>query len=377
MNQNLVAGEAKRASRSASRLAYFDVAEFIAIVAVIVGHTALRFVDSSLSRQAIAVTFSFHLPLFFIVGGFFLHVDRPFGARESFRRLGVPYVVTAVAVVILAAVTNLILKDQGSTKALIVSWANAAIFGAGDLVSNPLWPQSMRIGAIWFLLALFWCRLFVASAYRTPCPWLVVFVYFIVGYVSVRWVFLPLSIQPALCASLFMYVGTLARRGNWFGDGSVSRFERAIVVLLWAFAMAGATGFGMAVNSYGIYATDVVRNIVGGVAGTWCVIVGCRAIELKTPFGGGSLWRLVSRLGELSLLILCVHLVEDNVVRWEAIALATKGVTGTGPGWLLVLFARLVVDVFMALVLARVPLVCKVFGVRSAEGEAGDAHDNR
>ena len=38
-------------------------------------------------------------------------------------------------------------------------WGMAALYGSGDVSDLTLWPVDFRIGAIWFLLALFWARL--------------------------------------------------------------------------------------------------------------------------------------------------------------------------------------------------------------------------
>lgn len=52
----------------AKRLDSFDVAKAIAIIAVIVGHTSLRYASySSSATFAIAATFTFHLPVFFFI----------------------------------------------------------------------------------------------------------------------------------------------------------------------------------------------------------------------------------------------------------------------------------------------------------------------
>lgn len=61
------------------RILLFDLAKAIAIIAVIVSHTAIRFSGiPSVGAGAptiLAACFTFHLPLFFIVSGYFLHTN--------------------------------------------------------------------------------------------------------------------------------------------------------------------------------------------------------------------------------------------------------------------------------------------------------------
>lgn len=199
----MAVGEAATFTRR--RIGYFDAAKLIAMASVITMHTAIRF--GSVKVAALVTTFQ--MPLFFILSGYFMHPDGTFRLKKECRALLLPYVVTAFAVVVALCATNLIFHDLGSTRELFSAWLNAAVFAGGDLVTNPLWPQGARIGAIWFLWALFWARLEVSLVLRLPRPSRAPLVVtgFVVALVSARLVFLPLSLQPGVCAALLVYVG--------------------------------------------------------------------------------------------------------------------------------------------------------------------------
>lgn len=351
MSRSVTPAEGAPVSSHPARIEYYDVAKAVAMVAIIAGHTALRFPGQSLASAVVAVTFSFHLPLFFIVSGRFLRADGTLSLRRELRALVLPYAVTAALVVAGLCASNLVLHDLGSTRELFANWANAAVYGAGDVPSDPLWPQTARIGAIWFLLALFWARIELSLVARLPeehrLP--LILAGFMVGVLSADRVFLPLSVQPGLCAAPFLWLG--GRLGP--GRESGARRPRPLpapslllIALIWAYAISRYQGFAMAMCAFGSTVPDFLRNVVGGICGTACVVTLCRLAERR--FGRTAPWRVLSWAGRMTLLVLCVHLFEDDVLRWGAIA---EGFTALVPwrgGWLLVLLARVLVDFLVA-----------------------------
>lgn len=344
------------------RVEFFDVAKAIAIIAVICGHTAIRYLGLGRGASLVFATcFTFHLPLFFFVSGYFLHTDRPFDVRREAKSLLVPYVVTALAVVVGVCATNLVFHDWGSTRHLFWQWLSAAVYAAGDIPANPLWSQEVRIGAIWFLPALFWARLTVSLAYRTRVPALVVAGAFIGGIWSATLVFLPFDVQSGLCASSFVYLGTLARSHRLFDRGTVPPWAWILLALVWLLAIKRFQAFGMAMCSYGLTPSSTVLNIAGGIAGTLCVLGACMAIERHLP--KGLPWKTLCLVGTTTLPIMCVHLFEDDVVRWGWVVDATVRMFGAPSfGWLAVLVVRVVLDCAIAVALMRIPVVSWVFG---------------
>lgn len=349
------------------RIGFFDVAKALAIMAVIAGHVAIRFSPVGRgSLYVVGLTFSFHLPLFFVVSGYFLHVDRQFDVRKEARSLVVPYAVTALAVVVGVCLTNMVLHDWGSTRELLRQWGSAAIYGAASVPSNPLWPQQVRIGAIWFLLALFWSRLVVTYLGRSRLAWLWSLVCLVVGLGSSRIVFLPFDIQSGLCAVPYVCLGHWLRERKAFEEGRIPTWGWIVLTCLWMYAVDHYVGFGMGVCDYGSDLVDVTRNLVGGAAGTMCVIGFCASLERRGATGGA--WRLLVAIGRMTLPIMCVHLFEDDVVRWDWIVQGVLALPHGNLLWLLVIPVRILVDAGVAWLLMRIPAVASVFGGRARRG---------
>lgn len=333
---------------------YFDIAKGIAILAVIVGHVAVRL--SSMDPASLMVcqlVFSFHMPLFFILSGYFIHAGRRFAWGREAKRLIVPYAVTAAAVVAIVTASYIVLLDMPPglrIRDLALSWANAAVFGAGDIRGNALWPQDLRIGAIWFLLALFWARAIAHGALRTRVPLLVGAASFVAGILTSRAVFLPFSIQPGMCAALYVILGSLAR-GHRVLERELPWYGWVFVAAMWVISIAvlAPNFMGMATCWFGDKTYQVICTLVGSCCATYIIVSLSRLLDVHRE--GTS--RLLSYLGRISLTILCVHLIEDNVVRWYGInLLLLDNIPAT---WLMILesLARSIADCLCARWLMR------------------------
>ena len=135
--------------------AYLDSAKAVAILAVVLGHIASPFGN---------FLFAWHMPFFFLVGGFFIRTDTTFAefTNKNLQRLGVPYVVFG-AIGIAAEIAKRIALSRP----------------LGDLPDYPagllFWMDySHMIGyhhILWFLPALFGARLMVWLVLRHVPQW--------------------------------------------------------------------------------------------------------------------------------------------------------------------------------------------------------------
>ena len=95
------------------------------------------------------------ITLFYVISGYLvkIHSDKKTFIKAKAKQLLIPYGVTALAMTICGAVSNVIFGNGESTGKVIVEWLYAAVYGAGDPYTEPFYIKS--IGGIWFLLASF------------------------------------------------------------------------------------------------------------------------------------------------------------------------------------------------------------------------------
>ena len=85
------------------RIRFFDIAKGIAILCVILSHSAIEaqfVVPSHIAKLIVSVCFSFHMPLFFILSGYFMHPERDFRRVKEAKQLLCTYMLTGALVIV-------------------------------------------------------------------------------------------------------------------------------------------------------------------------------------------------------------------------------------------------------------------------------------
>ena len=124
---------------------------------VIIGHLDLC-VDLSecISYKVLhRIIYSFHMPLFFIVAGYFYR-GRVGTIWKDVKRLIVPYWFTVLFICLFIAFLSIF--DEVDVLAKIKNILIGSLWGTGWTQRAPLWGNVPIIGAIWFLMALFWSK---------------------------------------------------------------------------------------------------------------------------------------------------------------------------------------------------------------------------
>ena len=299
------------------------------------------------------ICFTFHMPLFFILSGYFMHPEREFRWKKESKELIATYGLTALTIVAINSIGAFIMRT--GTQQVFKGWAAAAYYGAGDL-GNYLWPVPFRIGALWFLLALFWAHLFVHIAYKSKHPSIIIVGLFIVGYVSAQVYWLPLSIQSGMTAAAFVYCGVLAKQHGFIEYARAHWWVVVIAAAIWVAAIVGFDGFSMAMNQYG-RGPHFVLSVLGALTGTVSVLTVSMLLDRHV----NSAADILSRFGKNSLAILCIHIIEDDVTPWQVLLPSLAHMMPSSAIWFVVFAVRLAVDVFFAWVLFCIPRINELF----------------
>ncbi|MFZ5822557.1 MAG: acyltransferase family protein [Chloroflexota bacterium] len=131
------------------RIGYIDIAKGIGILLVAMAHTGLSLVAPYLHK----LIYSFHMPLFFFLSGYFFNPDTPFLAllKKRFNAVLKPYLFT-IFLIYLASIS---FTNMGFVTAL--GRILKAMYGTGRYID---WVQ------LWFLPSLFVTSLFAYLFYR-------------------------------------------------------------------------------------------------------------------------------------------------------------------------------------------------------------------
>jgi fucose 4-O-acetylase-like acetyltransferase len=300
---------------SSVRIGWIDIAKGIAIILVIFGHT---FIPGSLWRDVI---FSFHMPLFFILAGYTFKL-RPLGelAQRSFPQLIIPFLLTFLVCQIILGFSY---QSQISADYFLKT-IGSFVWSSGYLY-EPLGIPA--VGMIWFLVCLFFSRLGFAffmqtfESYKTP-EWIrglcfVLLAGLGVSIGSLLNIYLPFSLDLALVAQLFLYVGWVFKKYQLS-----ERFGKFYLVLpcllIWVLAIL----FGKLEMATRAYWQDGLAflmplSFAGAVTGTMLCCWVAQLIEKYLPaLRSGLLF-----VGKATLLILCLHAIEGSIITWTQLAL--------------------------------------------------------
>lgn len=281
----------------------FDIMKGICILLMILCH---------LLNHNYRFIYSFHMPLFFILAGYFVK-DITFSLKE----FGVFTKKNAIRLLVPYFVTMFVLSAYGLWQAVAKENINLFLrpllstfwMGADE------WHTSfgiISVNALWFIIALFWTRtlfyLILWSIQRIEhknrdcvcviiCGVLTMLVSYLKIYTAIPPC--PLSIMQGVNALLFYSIGWYVKRNE------LSPCLVVFSIICWPFAIY----FGQ-IEMFGCYYKIFPLDVLGACGATWILYELCscvaKLLEMKRK-----VWQLPIRFldwaGINSLLILCVH----------------------------------------------------------------------
>lgn len=338
--------------RESNRIRYIDIAKGIAIICIIMGHVG----NWNINR----IVFTFHVPIFFFITGYFLNDKRNLKefVRIKCKTLIVPYILTCLAMIILGTLMGQI--QNADAMAALKKWMIASLYGAGSDVTSPFYVPA--IGALWFLLATFWgsCFLRVSFNFHPYVRILTVLALFSIGYFTRTYFWLPFSLQAGACATLFMYMGWLWKDIR----KSITTISREIKDFGLVVAALSGGAFIKNFQSFWLVSCDIGRGIVD-IYGCACACIVVIAISKWIDSNLKHCSAFLAYFGKFSLLVLCIHILEQNLFPW--VLAADKAIQFGMPeaGRLLYyIFGKLTMDLTCAYILSKSVFVRRLFGMK-------------
>ena len=143
-------------SENRKRIPEFDIMKGIAIICVVIGHYIHLPVIPT-------IIWSFHMPLFIFLNGYFYKPNKP--VREIAKAYMKPYFIVWMSLILFEALICLYKTGVISSEVIearIISGICA--LASNRTLNRPDWI--IKIGAIWFLNALFLANLFAKPLFK-------------------------------------------------------------------------------------------------------------------------------------------------------------------------------------------------------------------
>ncbi len=283
------------------RIDYFDIAKGIGIILMILGHMSLQ------NRYLKNFIYSFHMPLFFIISGyFFKERDNKQCLKTIFKKLIIPYILTCLCIIFYKVFRLVLDGNFSEITNTIKVWGLASLYGSGSKEEFGI----RFIGAIWFLLALGTATYIMNLIYNQKYRYLWVFLIAYVGYKTSSYIWLPFSIQAGMVALLFLYLGILSKEYNFFNI-KVPFVLYIFLVCIMIFCTIYCGELYMVCNYY----KNGIMDVIGGVSGTFLCIKLSMFIEKYLRV----IKKLLIFVGRNSLLCMCIHLFSLDCLNWVTI----------------------------------------------------------
>ena len=280
---------AHNAMGKAGRDITFDIMKGIGILLVLAGHVWGGYIP--ITNHFIR---SFHMPLFFIVAGYFSKTYNgtdDFGKTMAnyFRRLAIPMLATELTITIWSALMALVHGGEWNTvivNALSMVWAD--VYGP-----NTPWGH-ITLGVIWFLMALMIAKALLwwvarMGAWALPVSLVVSF-----GAVMANRVF-PYSIW---CITLGMSALPFVVVGWWARSHPIHGWMKITGIVCWILSLLFSE-----LDMYSFRWACYPLDFAGACGATYCVYrisrwIGCHTKVVR---------KVLAWLGVASMAIMCVH----------------------------------------------------------------------
>lgn len=321
----------------------FDMMKGIGILLVIIGHLAHGYGLSP-------IIYVFHMPLFFIVSGYFYKPKQPLVLfKRDVKLLLLPYALVAFFILLYGAIIALVNHDVSK----FTYWCSSAM--------NVRLPEA-SVGPLWFMLAMFWCRMvynllniyLLKNVVKREKILLEVVISLLVFVVTIKCV----PVKYNFCcfvvglSSMFFYmIGHVAK----LADLHISKISSVLFVLL---------GFYCLYLSYddvemaGMRYDCLPVNVFAAVSVTYFIYLLCaRYKDLK--IGKGLAW-----LGRFSIAVFCIHTLMYRVVPLDRV---TKIFIPSGNELFIsgsVTLLHIVLSILFCLFVERVRIMRAVFSIK-------------
>ena len=270
------------------RLTVFDILKGIGILLVIICHKFMKEIGPYIT--------AFHMPLFFIVAGYFYKQNSFIvHLRKDFRRLVIPYLFICIATMFIASV-------QESRTNHAVSIVTDVLYGCGT--------------PAWFLLGLFGSRA-IFNRVLCLCPNRYIIVSLVISSIPLAISLndeLPttLSFFSSICGVIFVAIGFYVKHHHVL---ELLDSHRIIAITLSVLFWLNTSIFGAVDLHYSVFKLWII-DYLGACGGTYLCYSVSRVVDLNTT----KLKTILVWWGYFSFVVFSFHAIEYVFPNWHVLA---------------------------------------------------------
>ena len=288
------------------RIEYLDIARGIAIILMVIGH-----VVSGYKR---AIIFSFHMPLFIIISGFFFKSGRNIKEEivNIIKKLIIPYIVSIIIVhIVRIFVIGEKLSILNILEQMIFAYSNKKTF----------FQNIETVGVLWFIPFLAMCKIVFWSINKVSknnegLKACLCIICTMIGILLAKMeIYLPWSFDIVLASIIFYYIGYLMKKYEIL-ERILENYKILLCILV--LYIVGAK-FGYIELAIRKYPFGLICYITA-ISGTIIVFKISKIIESVSK----TITKILCWYGKNSMYILCTHFLEMGILQYNNIGITKK-----------------------------------------------------
>lgn len=328
------------------RIDWIDITKGVAIILMVIGHTIPY-------SNFMVWIFSFHMPLFIILSGITYKIPKDRAElKKNFgkylKKLFLPYALTLLlCTIILVFKNNHVFDFMTFIKETIKNfvWGNGCDY-------QFLGFNFKGIGAIWFLITLFFSKLAfdyinykIKQKNNNDYYSLILYSFLLLIGIEIGLkIWLPQGFDLVLVFLFYLYIGYLFNQ-KFDSLKTNKNIVFIIAFSIWTICLGLNLHIELAMRAY----PGLIVSVIESLCGSYCVIEGCKLLS-QNPF-----WKKwLSKIGMLSLNILCIHTLESVLIDWQTLEINIY----------LLAFIRVSMDTLIALIYAYVKNKIRTIGIK-------------
>ena len=289
------------------RLLWVDYAKAVAIILMVLGHAGLPN-----TGKASMMVYMFHMPLFFIISGYFDNsqkLDTKDFFVRNFKTILIPYLVFNVVSIPFCAVSAYLHPELYRFTREAADFIYQPLLGmlVGDDMVTP--HSYMALGALWFLMALFVVKTLFYGIQKLavrvngrflPLYFTLIAVVSVAVFLCIRNRFSFWSLDSAFMALPFYMLGCLAKKKSLFDVLTKSQYT-AFAICAASFVYLYFIGLknGRIDMNASVYGNNILMFYINAVVGSIMVILMCNFVTRRNAF--------LSTIGEYTIVVLGMH----------------------------------------------------------------------
>ena len=283
-----------------NRILFIDIARGIAILLMIVGHIT----NTGTIRSLI---YSFHMPLFIIVSGFF-YKERTIKEeiKQSFYHLILPTSIVVFIITFIQNINSFNVIDSliESLKTIAICWSHQSKITYNFLSTKSLWFVYMLV----LIKILFNITKKISKENKLFLLGLILLQTYIGYLIGINGYWLTWSIDISFACMAFYYFGYILNKTRIINK--IIK-DTKLLILIYLFWLIG-TGFNnieIAIRSY----PNGLWSYITAICGSMLILKLANIIEKKC----NKLAKILSWCGENSLYILIIHYIETALIKYN------------------------------------------------------------